>query len=125
MIERGAGRGGKGEGGVERGREEDRKRSSIRDFLHRRVLLRRLRPVPRRNIGQVANIARDVGQAVKNVRNIGSTVNEISGGRIGSSPFGQKMQEITNKVESGANFIANNEGRAQGLVNDISRKINA
>ena len=61
----------------------------------------------------------------KNVRNIGSTVNSMSGGRIGSSPFGQKMQEITNKVESGANFIANNEGRAQGIVNDISRKINA
>jgi hypothetical protein len=35
------------------------------------------------------------------------------------------MQEITNKVESGANFIANNEGSTQGLVNDISRKINA
>ena len=49
----------------------------------------------------------------------------MRGGRIGSSPFGQKMQEITNKVESGANFIANNEGKAQGLVNDISRKINA
>ena len=49
----------------------------------------------------------------------------MSGGRIGSSPFGQKMQEITNKVESGANFIANNEGRAQGAINDISRKINA
>ena len=32
------------------------------------------------------------------------------------------MQEITNKVESGANFLANNEGRAQGAINDISRK---
>ena len=49
----------------------------------------------------------------------------MSGGRIGSSPFGQKMQEITNKVESGANFIANNEDKAQGLINDVSRKFNA
>jgi len=49
----------------------------------------------------------------------------MSGGRIGSTPFGQKMQEITNKVESGANFIANNEGRVQGVMGDISRKINA
>ena len=70
-------------------------------------------------------IAHNVGQAVQNVRNIGSTVNAMSGGRIGSSPFGQKMQEITNKVESGANFIANNEGRAQGAINDISIKIKA
>ena len=29
------------------------------------------------------------------------------------------------KIESGANFIANNENKAQGIVNDISRKINA
>jgi hypothetical protein len=35
------------------------------------------------------------------------------------------MQEITNKVESGANFVANNENKAQGIVNDISRKFNA
>ena len=73
----------------------------------------------------IANIARNVGQAVQNVRNIGSTVNEISGGRLGSTPFGRKVQEITNKVESGANFIANNEGRVQGVMGDISRKINA
>ncbi len=88
-------------------------------------LFNRYTPKITKGIGQVANIARNVGQAVKNVRNTGSTVNEMIGGRIGSSPFGQKMQEITNKVESGANFIANNKGRAQGLVNDISRKINA
>ncbi len=49
----------------------------------------------------------------------------MSGGRIGSTPFGQKMQEMTNKVESGANFIANNEGRVQGVMGDISRKIDA
>ena len=88
-------------------------------------LFNRLSPKISKGIGQVANIARNVGQAVQNVRNIGSTVNSMSGGRIGSSPFGQKMQEITNKVERCANFIANNEGKAQGLVNDISRKINA
>jgi hypothetical protein len=35
------------------------------------------------------------------------------------------MQEIANKVESGANFIANNEDKAQKAINDISRNINA
>ena len=88
-------------------------------------LFNRFSPKISKGIGQVANIARNVGQAVQNVRNIGSTVNAMSGGRIGSTPFGQKMQEITNKVESGAHFIAGNEGRAQGIVSDISRKINA
>ncbi len=85
----------------------------------------RFSPKISKEIGQVANIARNVGQAVQNVRNIGSTVNEISGGPIGSTPFGRKIQEIINKVESGANFIANNENNAQGIVHDISRKINA
>ena len=88
-------------------------------------LFNRFSPKISKGIGQVANIARNIGGVVKNVRNIGSTVNDISGGRIGSSPFGQKMQEITNKVESGANFIANNEDKAQGFIGDISRKINA
>ena len=88
-------------------------------------LFNRFSPKLSKGIGQVANIARNIGGVVKNVRNIGSTVNDISGGRIGSSPFGQKMQEITNKIESGADFVANNENNAQGLVNDISRKINA
>ena len=88
-------------------------------------LFNRFSPKISKGIGQVANIARNIGGVVKNVRNIGSTVNDISGGRIGSTPFGQKMQEITNKIESGANFVTNNEDKAQGLVNDISRKINA
>ena len=88
-------------------------------------LFNRFSPKISKGIGQVANIARNIGGVVKNVRNIGSTVNDISGGRIGDSQFGRKMQEITNKIESGANFVANNEDKAQGLVNDISRKINA
>jgi phage-related minor tail protein len=88
-------------------------------------LFNRFSPKISKGIGQVANIARNIGGVVKNVRNIGSTVNDISGGRIGDSQFGRKMQEITNKVESGANFVANNEDKVQGLVNDISRKINA
>jgi hypothetical protein len=46
-------------------------------------------------------------------------VNEMIGGNIDSTPFGLKMQEITNQVEGGANFIANNEDRAQGLLYDI------
>ena len=66
-------------------------------------LFNKFTPKISKGIGQVANIARNVGQAVQNVRNIGSTVNAMSGGRIGSTPFGQKMQAITNTVESGAN----------------------
>ncbi len=49
----------------------------------------------------------------------------MGGGRIGNSRFGQKMQEIIDKVESGANFIANNEDKAQGFIGDVSRKNNA
>jgi hypothetical protein len=88
-------------------------------------LFNKYTPKITKGIGQVANIARNVGQAVQNVRNIGSTVNAMSGGRIGSSPFGQKMQEITNKIESGANYIAGNEDKAQQALSTISRKINA
>jgi len=87
-------------------------------------LFNRYSPKISKGIGQVANIARNVGQVVKNVRNIGSTVNDISGGRIGSSPIGQKMQEITNKIESGANYISGNEDKAQNALSTISRKIN-
>lgn len=88
-------------------------------------LFNKYTPKITKGIGQVANIARNVGQAVQTVRNIGSTVNAMSGGRIGSSPFGQKMQEITNKIESGANYIAGNEDKAQQALSTISRKINA
>jgi len=88
-------------------------------------LFNKYTPKITKGIGQVANIARNVGQAVQNVRNIGSTVNAMSGGRIGSSPFGQKIQEITNKIESGANYIAGNEDKAQQALSTISRKINA
>ena len=56
-------------------------------------LFNRFSPKISKGIGQVANIARNVGQAVQNVRNIGSTVNSMSGGRIGSSPFGQKCKK--------------------------------
>jgi len=87
-------------------------------------LFNRYSPKISKGIGQVANIARNVGQVVKNVRNIGSTVNDISGGRIGSSPIGQKMQEITNKIETGANYISGNEDKAQNALSTVSRKIN-
>ncbi len=66
-----------------------------------------------KGIGQVAHIARNVGQAVQNVRNIGSTVKAMSGGRIGASPFGENMREITNKVESGANFLSNDPNESE------------
>ena len=88
-------------------------------------LFNRFTPKISKGIGQVANIARNIGQAVKTVRNIGSTVNDISGGSIGSSPIAQKMQEVANKVESGANYVSGNEDRAQNALSTISRKINA
>ncbi len=47
----------------------------------------------------------------------------MSSGRIGSSPFGQKMQEKTNKVESGANFKANNEGRDGYMTKDEYKQL--
>jgi hypothetical protein len=88
-------------------------------------LFNRFTPKISKGIGQVANIARNIGQAVKTVRNIGSTVNDISGGSIGSSPIAKKMQEVANKIESGANYVSGNEDRAQNALSTISRKINA
>ena len=49
----------------------------------------------------------------------------MSGGRLSQSPIGQKIQDIANKIESGANFIANNESKAQQALSNITRKINA
>jgi hypothetical protein len=49
----------------------------------------------------------------------------MSGGRLSQSPIGQKIQDVANKIESGANFIAGNENRAQQALSNISRKINA
>ncbi len=47
----------------------------------------RLSPKITRGIGQVGSIARNIGQGLQHVRNIGSTVNQMSGGRIGNSQF--------------------------------------
>ena len=88
-------------------------------------LFNRFSPKISKGIGQVANIARNIGQAVQNVRNIGSTVNEISGGRLGSTPFGRKVQEITNKVESGANFIFIKPVPVKALVAKMVFDLNA
>lgn len=49
----------------------------------------------------------------------------MSGGRLAQSPIAQKMQDVANKIESGANYIAGNEDRAQNALSTISRKINA
>ncbi len=57
-------------------------------------LFNRFSPKISKGIGKVANIARNIEGVVKNVRNIGSTVNDISGGRIDSTPFGQKHSRI-------------------------------
>ena len=78
-----------------------------------------------RGIGQVSNMSRNTGQVVNTGRNIGSIANQMSGGRLSQSPIGQKIQDVANKIESGANFIAGNENRAQQALSNISRKINA
>ena len=85
----------------------------------------RIAPKITRGIGQVGNIARNIGQGIQHVRNIGSTVNQMSGGRIGNSQFGQKMAEITNKINNVADNVVNNEGRAYNAVDTLSRKVNA
>ena len=88
-------------------------------------MFNRVAPKISRGIGQVADIGRNIGQVVKHGRNIGSIANQISGGRLSQSSIGQKIQEAANKIESGANFISDNEDNAQQALSTISRKINA
>jgi hypothetical protein len=85
----------------------------------------RVAPKISRGIGQVSDISRNIGQVVRTGRNIGSIANQMSGGRLAQSPIGQKIQDVANKIEKGADFIANNEGKAQQVLSNISRKINA
>jgi methyl-accepting chemotaxis protein len=88
-------------------------------------MFNRVAPKISRGIGQVADVGRNIGQVVKHSRNIGSIANQISGGRFSQSPIAQKMQDVANKIENGANFISGNEDRAQHALSTISRKINA
>jgi len=88
-------------------------------------MFNRVAPKISRGIGQVADIGRNIGQVVKHTRTIGSIANQMSGGRLAQSPIAQKMQDVANKIESGANYIAGNEDRAQNALSTISRKINA
>jgi hypothetical protein len=88
-------------------------------------MFNRAAPKISRGIGQVADVGRNIGQVIKHSRNIGSIANQISGGRLSQSPIAQKMQDVANKIESGANFISGNEDRAQNALSTISRKINA
>ena len=85
----------------------------------------RVAPKITRGIGQVSNIARNVGQGIQHVRNIGSIANQMSNGRIGNSQFGQKMEEITNKINNVANNVVNAEPNAHNFVSTIGRKVNA
>ena len=76
-------------------------------------------------IGQVANVGRNIGQIVKSGRSIGSVANQLSGNRLSQLPIAQKIQDVANKVESGANYLSGNEDKAQNALSTISRKINA
>ena len=76
-------------------------------------------------IGQVANASRNIGQIVKSGRNIGTIANQLSGNRSSQLPLAQKIQDVANKIESGADYISGNEGNAQNALSTISRKMNA
>jgi hypothetical protein len=88
-------------------------------------MFNRAAPKISKSIGQVAEVGRNIGQIVKHGRNIGSIANQMSGGRLSQLPIAQKMQEVANKIESGANYVSGNEDRAQNALSTISRKINA
>lgn len=88
-------------------------------------MFNRAAPKISRTIGQVAEAGRNIGQIVKHTRNIGSIANQLSGNRLSQLPIAQKMQDVANKIESGANYISGNEDRAQNALSNISRKINA
>jgi hypothetical protein len=88
-------------------------------------MFNRAAPKISRSIGQVADVGRNIGQIVKHTRNIGSIANQLSGNRLSQLPIAQKMQDVANKIESGANYISGNEDRAQNALSIISRKINA
>ena len=76
-------------------------------------------------IGQVANAGRNIGQIVKSGRNIGTIANQLSGNKLAQLPIAQKIQEVANKIESGANYVSGNEGNAQQALSTLSRKVNA
>ena len=88
-------------------------------------MFNRAAPKISRTIGQVAEAGRNIGQIIKHTRNIGSIANHISGNRLSQLPIAQKMQDVANKIESGANYISGNEDRAQNALSTISRKFNA
>ena len=88
-------------------------------------MFNRVAPKISRGIGQVSDIGRNIGQVVKHGRSIGSIANQMSGVRLSQSPIGQKIQDVANKIENGANFVSGNENRAQQTLSNISRKINA
>ena len=88
-------------------------------------MFNRVAPKISRGIGQVADVGRNIGQVVNTGRSIGAIANQMSGGRLSQSPIGQKIQDVANKIEKGANFVSGNENRAQQALSNISRKINA
>ena len=85
----------------------------------------RVAPKISRGIGQVSSMSRNIGQVVNTGRSIGAIANQMSGGRLSQSPIGQKIQDVANKIEKGANFVSGYENRAQQALSNISRKINA
>jgi hypothetical protein len=88
-------------------------------------MFNRAAPKLSRTIGQVADVGRNIGQIVKHGRNIGSIANQLSGNRLSQLPIAQKIQDVANKIENGANFISGNEDKAQQTLSTISRKFNA
>ena len=88
-------------------------------------MFNRAAPKISRSIGQVANVGRNIGQIVQSGRNIGTIANQLSGNKLSQLPIAQKIQDVANKIESGANYLSGNEDKAQNALSTISRKINA
>ena len=88
-------------------------------------MFNRAAPKISRSIGQVAEVGRNIGQIVKHTRSIGSIANQLSGNKLSQLPIAQKIQDVANKIENGANYISGNEDRAQQALSTIGRKINA
>ncbi len=68
-------------------------------------------------IGQAVTSSRSIGSAVRQSRDIGAAVNTATGGRLERNPYYNKTLEVANKVEQGAETVANIGGDIQNRLN--------
>ena len=70
-----------------------------------------------RGIGQAVTASRHIGTAAKQVRDIGAAVNTATGGRLERTPYYNKVLEVANKVEQGAETAGQIAGDIQNRLN--------